>query len=900
MAHAAVVGGARHQRGPSRRGVRERRVPLAPPAHRPGDRGRLRDRAGRRSLVAGARGLAAARRGRRLPSRAVAGRARRPPRSARRREPRRPPLRDRPPPRRPLRPLRPAPAGHGPRVGDGRRRRHPAGRDVAGRAVAAPARADRPPRPGRATRARVRAPARRPVPHGPPEATLALQPDPPAAGPPRRPARARRPPRRPPVPPAPVARAVGARRAGDGRHRRPSSTATTDPTAAFATNRLLASWGHDARELQLVVTGHDDPIEDEHHAAPHDPGTLLERIQQDVRADHPPARAPLAAHDRSIEIHACHGRARQVEVLRDAILHLLADDPTLEPRDVIVMCPDIETFAPLIHATFGVGDLAGGGDGEDDDPDTLPDDVRPPDLRVRLADRSLRQTNPVLGAVAELLELAGQRITASQLLDLADREPGAPPPAPRRRRPRPPGGLGRRERHPLGPRRARIVRRSGSTRSRRAPGAPASTACSSASTMTEDGRRLCHGVLPLDDVDSGDIDLAGRFAELARPAPARARRARAAPSRSTPGRDALGRAPPTRSRPPRRATPGSAPSSQRLLDDVVAEAGGRRDADSRSPRSARCSPSASRGRPTRANFRTGHLTVCTLMPMRSVPHRVVCLLGLDDGAFPRKAPRDGDDLMLRPSRTSATATRAPRTASSCSTRCWPPTERLVITYTGNDERTNAPRPPAVPVGELLDVVDRTARRRTAPRRARTSSSATRCSRSTRATSRPAASRPTARGASTRVDARRRPGARRRRAARPRRSCLEPLPPAPDRVVELDDARALRRAPRAGVPAPAPRDQPRRRRRRDRRRAAGRARRASSEWGVGERLLEARLDGARPRRRGARPRRARGTLPPGRLGEPVLARVLPGRRRRSPRRPSAACRPAPSPAPSTST
>ena len=41
--------------------------------------------------------------------------------------------------------------------------------------------------------------------------------------------------------------------------------------------------------------------------------------------------------------------------MRDAILHELADDPTLEPRDVIVMCPDIETFAPLIQATFGRG-----------------------------------------------------------------------------------------------------------------------------------------------------------------------------------------------------------------------------------------------------------------------------------------------------------------------------------------------------------------------------------------------------------------------------------------------------------------------------------------------------------------------------------------------------------------
>ena len=73
--------------------------------------------------------------------------------------------------------------------------------------------------------------------------------------------------------------------------------------------------------------------------------------------DGPRRRSPARA-DRSVQIHACHGRARQVEVVRDAILHLLEEDPTLEPRDVIVMCPDIETFAPLIQATFGAGEIA--------------------------------------------------------------------------------------------------------------------------------------------------------------------------------------------------------------------------------------------------------------------------------------------------------------------------------------------------------------------------------------------------------------------------------------------------------------------------------------------------------------------------------------------------------------
>ena len=66
------------------------------------------------------------------------------------------------------------------------------------------------------------------------------------------------------------------------------------------------------------------------------------------------------------------------------------------------MCPDIEAFAPLIQASFGAGELPGD--------DELPADVRPVDLRLRLADRALRQTNPVLGVIAELVELAGDRL----------------------------------------------------------------------------------------------------------------------------------------------------------------------------------------------------------------------------------------------------------------------------------------------------------------------------------------------------------------------------------------------------------------------------------------------------------------------------------------------------------
>ena len=47
-----------------------------------------------------------------------------------------------------------------------------------------------------------------------------------------------------------------------------------------------------------------------------------------------------------------HGPMRQCEVLRDQLLAAFERDPTLEPRHVLVMTPDIETYGPLLSAVF--------------------------------------------------------------------------------------------------------------------------------------------------------------------------------------------------------------------------------------------------------------------------------------------------------------------------------------------------------------------------------------------------------------------------------------------------------------------------------------------------------------------------------------------------------------------
>ncbi|GAB97492.1 exodeoxyribonuclease V gamma chain, partial [Kineosphaera limosa NBRC 100340] len=113
------------------------------------------------------------------------------------------------------------------------------------------------------------------------------------------------------------------------------------------------------------------------------------------------------------------------------------------------------------------------------------------------------------------------------------------------------------------------------------------------------------------------------------------------------------------------------------------------------------------GRATRANFRTGTMTVCTMIPMRSIPHRVVCLVGLDDGVFPRTTTAEGDDALAR---RPVTGERDPRAQDRqlLLDAVMAARQTLVITYTGADEHTGAPRPPAVPLGELIDAARATA------------------------------------------------------------------------------------------------------------------------------------------------------------------------------------------------
>ena len=78
-----------------------------------------------------------------------------------------------------------------------------------------------------------------------------------------------------------------------------------------------------------------------------------------------------------------------------------------------------------------------------------------------------------------------------------------------------------------------------------------------------------------------------------------------------------------------------------------------------------------------------------MVPMRSVPHRVVCLLGLDDGVFPRLGLVDGDDVLARDPVTGERDIRS-EDRQLLLDAIGAATETLVVTYTGANEHTGQP------------------------------------------------------------------------------------------------------------------------------------------------------------------------------------------------------------------
>ncbi|MFN3240208.1 MAG: exodeoxyribonuclease V subunit gamma [Planctomycetota bacterium] len=179
-------------------------------------------------------------------------------------------------------------------------------------------------------------------------------------------------------------------------------------------NALLARFGAESRDFQGMLvdleerSDHDVPVEqhplDTFVDDDRVPDTLLACLQQDLvqafdRGERDAAPFVLRADDDSLRIHDCHSPQRELEVVRDQICAAFDADPTLQPRDVMVLVPDVDRYAPYAHAVFG------------------PLQHR---LPFHLADRHPARELPICRALLQVLELARTRLTLAEVLHLLE------------------------------------------------------------------------------------------------------------------------------------------------------------------------------------------------------------------------------------------------------------------------------------------------------------------------------------------------------------------------------------------------------------------------------------------------------------------------------------------------
>ena len=477
-----------------------------------------------------------------------------------------------------------------------------------------------------------------------------------------------------------------------------------DRSDSEVTHPLLRSWGRPYRERTVLLSAGESrglpvpvSVDEDDEARDARPASLLARVQQDLRSGTAPAGVfELDASDRSIQVHSCHGMARQVQVLRDAILHLLADDPTLTEEDIVVLSPAIDQFVPLVEAGFG-----GSADEQVEAPSATPR------LRYRITDRSLREAYPVLAALDSLLALVSGRFAASEVLAFISL------PAVRKRFDFDDAAL-----RTVADWIVQTNLRWGlDGPHRQAWGLPVEYTANSWRAAID---RVLMGVAASDDdfhvtpgdiaplgVEGDDIELAGRLADVLERLASTARdmgQERTAAQWCEALSDVI-------------AQFFQVDTAQQWQIDhvrrIVAEIG---DNAMVADRAASVGLSLGdvrrllvdrfQGTSSRPDFFRGGITVSSLTPLRWLPFRVICILGLDEAGTGGAVGTDGDDLAAA---APLVGDRDPRSEvrQALLEAVLAAGDHLVITRTGHNIRTNQVEPPATVLAEFRDMITTT-------------------------------------------------------------------------------------------------------------------------------------------------------------------------------------------------
>jgi exodeoxyribonuclease V gamma subunit len=458
-------------------------------------------------------------------------------------------------------------------------------------------------------------------------------------------------------------------------------------------NPLLASLGRIGRDFsEMIIDLSDSALHQEERYE--DPGEecLLHALQSDILnlsgTGEEGELRPLAPDDRSLRIHSCHSPLREIEVLYDNILAMFEEYPDLTPRDIVVMTPDIESYSPYISSVFGAMGGAGG-DG------TVA-------LHYSIADRRMMNEGEIASALLKLLALPGSRLAASEIFDLL-----ASPPVSRLFS----LDLGELEliRGWIEKSGIRWGMDEGDRTSRNLPAYRDNSWRAGLDRLLlgyamPDENQLFNGILPYDDMSGSVAESLGKFAEFVERVDCFVKsfeRSRTLAEWRVQFQAMLADfiAP--------------SDSSEREFAAIAELAEELGNIVTKAEFTDDVSPAVMlswlRARLEHQEqglgFMTGGITFCAMLPMRSIPFRVVVLIGMNDNAFPRQSRAPGFDLIARePQRGDRSLRNEDRylfLESLLSAR-----DLLYISYVGQSIRDNSELPPSVLVSELLDAVRR--------------------------------------------------------------------------------------------------------------------------------------------------------------------------------------------------
>jgi exodeoxyribonuclease V gamma subunit len=451
---------------------------------------------------------------------------------------------------------------------------------------------------------------------------------------------------------------------------------------------LLASWGSVNQSFQRALSELTQAdFQDLFHSP--ERTTLLHCVQSDILTLHPPTvtgePAIVSPGDQSIRINVCHSPMREVEVLYDTLLSLMEADPSLKPRDILVMAPDIEAYAPYVQAVFGSPEL---------------DRLKIP---FSIADKSMAGDSRLVAAFLDLLDTASGRLAVNPVLALLESAPVA-------------------TRFGLQEREIELVHRwivetrirwGSDAGSRSELGLPEFSENSWESgierlilglAMRGDGCRCFESILPYEDIDGSFGGALGRFVEYFHCLERLSRDIRE--SRTPCGWAELFLETLALFLQPQRSDLAGLQQMRSVLEElrsIPTSSGFDRSLPFGVVRSwidERFAHSVREG-----SFLTGGVTFCAMLPMRSIPFKAVCLLGLNHDSFPRRETAADFDLMTRSPRPGDRNVRLDDRSlfleALLSAR-----EFLVLSYVGRDIQSNTPKPASVLVDELLDTLDR--------------------------------------------------------------------------------------------------------------------------------------------------------------------------------------------------